>query len=1665
VRHLAELWGRQTRLCIFFVLVVTQSQPAWARLGIEFQAPLGNPDSAVTVATSRTKYLIQRTQYALSYNDDTHQANWVGWSYSLSDDGPASRTDAWATEELLPSGFLKVGTATFGTGWDRGHMCPSADRLKTTADNVTTFRMSNIIPQASQNNQGLWNNFESYCRALAADGDEVVIISGPAQFTGSRLPNQMAVPGSVWKIVVEIPGATSTTPANQRVTTGARVLAILTPNVSTGLGTWQSYLTSVETIEDVTGLNFFTAIDPSTAIYLKNVVDTGNGPNAPTVLTTFNPTLGPAGSSVVLYGYNFGPSPAVAFNGTPANVTSVTSNSITATVPPGATTGPISVTGPGGTDTSYEDFTVTAGTSPVINLSTPSLANLAAPQGSAGPGQLYAVTGSQLTAAVTITASANFEVSTDNLEFQPSLTVTPAIDGSLGSQLYVRIRSSAPLGAVSGSVTHGSPGATTRNLSLTGEVTSNLPSLSLSAGTLTGLTAVQGGAGTARSYTVSGVNLAGAIAVAGSAGFEVSLNNTSFASSQTLSPTAGRLVNVPVYVRLNPTSSLGAVDGTITHSGGGVASQNLTVSGLVVAPGPGETTTFTWDFVAATPTPAAGTTLAVGAVTQGNNNGTTVMLTTTSASSGYAGASGTSNAGAAARIGGLNTAGSGSAYFEFTVTSSGGQPFNLPALSFGARSTGTGPQAYTLRSSADNYTTDIAAGSLANNSVWALKSHASLPGSFSSATTFRLYGHSGTGAPNAGTANWRIDDLKLTVSTVVPGPVAPVITSATSATATALENFSYQITASNTPTGFAASGLPAGLSVDPNTGLISGTPAVAGSFSVLLTASNSAGDGGSTLSLTVAPNPNAPVISSSLTATGQIGTAFSYQILASNSPTTFLAANLPAGLAIDPATGVISGTPLAAGSTSVSITVANALGSDTKTLLINILAPSLALSPASLAPFTANLGFPSAAQTYTLSGSDLSAPVTVLAPGGFEISANGTTFLETLTFTPNANSQLAATVHVRLAATAQLGETSGSIVHTGSGATPQYLAMVGNVQATEPTLALSVPSLSGFTTKVGTASFVQRYTVSGASLTGPVTLTAPAGYEFSLDGLAFVTSTVLTPINGRIVGVEVEVRLLAAAAVGVYDGFLMHTGGGVNPQGLALSGIVVLPTGPQITSLLSGSAYTAGTFSYSITAAGDLPITGYGATNLPSGLVLNSSTGAISGSVATAGSYSFTISAANADGTTSTTYSLRVVSAAEQTAQPLSVVVNKLRNSATDVVELLVIGDSQDAAAGPAVNLRGMMLKDFSSNMGADGGGKYVFNDIPLWSSVKAGTLIVLSSGTASAEDLDGSDYVLRVNLGNTGAFTNTGGNLDLLNTDMVMIKPAGTGLGGVAGGVHCLGMGSSGAQYSAFTGKKLRSSNALSSNRTYGYVINSNSALTDFYSTGGGQATDARALTFGVGSTSGNVNYIATLRALDQTPPVITLNGAGDISVTTGTPYVEAGATANDAVNGVRPVSISGAINTAVPGTYTITYSASDLAGNAATATRTIQVTPTPFAAWSASEGLTDNDALASADPDRDGYNNAQEFAFGLNPRAAGGQTFSVAASGNILKVTFLQRAGVSYTVRTSSDLGTGFTSNVSPFVAADQTGLPSADYTRYEASMPVAGAQGFLRIETVVP
>ena len=163
----------------------------------------------------------------------------------------------------------------------------------------------------------------------------------------------------------------------------------------------------------------------------------------------------------------------------------------------------------------------------------------------------------------------------------------------------------------------------------------------------------------------------------------------------------------------------------------------------------------------------------------------------------------------------------------------------------------------------------------------------------------------------------------------------PVITSATTDTVVVGTFIVYQITATNSPTGYGANGLPTGLSINTGSGLISGTVAATGTFPIFLSATNAGGTGTATLTLTVV-SAAAPVISSPATASGTLGQGFDYQITANNNPISYAASGLPPGLGIDSGDGLISGVPLAAGTFPVIVSATNVSATGTLSLTLTV---------------------------------------------------------------------------------------------------------------------------------------------------------------------------------------------------------------------------------------------------------------------------------------------------------------------------------------------------------------------------------------------------------------------------------------------------------------------------------------------------------------------------------------------------------------------------------------------------------------------------------------------------------------------------------------------------------------------------------------------------------
>lgn len=236
---------------------------------------MGNPSAANTDVNTPTNYLMVKTQYCLAYNRDRGTPIWTAWHLDPTWLGSAARQDDFRGDSTLPTGWYIVqGTAYSGSGYDRGHQCPSADRTSSVANNSATFLMTNMIPQSANNNQGPWSVLEDSCRALVTSkGAELYIYSGGYGSQGTINSGHVTVPTYTWKVIMVLPLGTNDL---SRVTTSTRVIAVWMPNSDSQISrtaNWKSYRVSVDYIESMTGFDFFSNVSTSIQSTIESRVD------------------------------------------------------------------------------------------------------------------------------------------------------------------------------------------------------------------------------------------------------------------------------------------------------------------------------------------------------------------------------------------------------------------------------------------------------------------------------------------------------------------------------------------------------------------------------------------------------------------------------------------------------------------------------------------------------------------------------------------------------------------------------------------------------------------------------------------------------------------------------------------------------------------------------------------------------------------------------------------------------------------------------------------------------------------------------------------------------------------------------------------------------------------------------------------------------------------------------------------------------------------------------------------------------------------------------------------------------------------------------------------------------------------------------------------------
>jgi len=513
--------------------------------------------------------------------------------------------------------------------------------------------------------------------------------------------------------------------------------------------------------------------------------------------------------------------------------------------------------------------------------------------------------------------------------------------------------------------------------------------------------------------------------------------------------------------------------------------------------------------------------------------------------------------------------------FLFQSTTASLHAQSVPVIDGAATASGKVGNAFSYQITATNAPTQYRAGSLPQglsvNKTTGLVSGTitGIDGSYN-ATLYALNA-TGTGSKK----------LPITVA-----PTVPVITATAIPVARKNTAFSFQIPATNFPRSYGVSGLPAGFALNPTTGVISGSTATLGNWTLTLTATNGAGTATKVLAFKILPLR--PVITSNSAAAGKVQATFAYQITATNTPTSFAATGLPAGLSLNTTTGLISGKPTAIdGIYNATLSATNSGGTGSNPLVLTV-APTLPV-------ITSNASATSvvnAAFTYRITASNFPRTIGVSAlPPGLTYNATSKTISGTPTAVGNRTITLTAT--------------------NGAGTATKSLAFQ----------CLPMPPvIGGAATASGKVGNAFSYQITATN--------APTQYRAGSlpQGLSVNKTTGL--VSGTITGIDgsYNATLYALNATG--------TGSKKLP-------ITVAPTVPVITATAIPVARKNTAFSFQIPAT-NFPRS-YGVSGLPAGFALNSTTGVISGSTATLGNWTLTLTATNGAGTATKVLAFKIL--------------------------------------------------------------------------------------------------------------------------------------------------------------------------------------------------------------------------------------------------------------------------------------------------------------------------------------------------------------------------------------------------------------------------------------
>lgn len=197
-------------------------------------------------AISKRGYYTCRIGYAGFYDPNDKVPLWIAEHLVKGQiDGEANRKNlSFSEDPQLPHSDLPIANIYRSSGWDKGHMAPAADFEYSEEAMRESFLYSNAIPQAPNNNRGIWANLEAAVREVAERRGELFVITGPifTKMPHEKLRSDIAIPDEIFKVLIDPKTKTAT--------------AFVIPNINDVGNDYSIYQVSVRSLEKRVNLNF-----------------------------------------------------------------------------------------------------------------------------------------------------------------------------------------------------------------------------------------------------------------------------------------------------------------------------------------------------------------------------------------------------------------------------------------------------------------------------------------------------------------------------------------------------------------------------------------------------------------------------------------------------------------------------------------------------------------------------------------------------------------------------------------------------------------------------------------------------------------------------------------------------------------------------------------------------------------------------------------------------------------------------------------------------------------------------------------------------------------------------------------------------------------------------------------------------------------------------------------------------------------------------------------------------------------------------------------------------------------------------------------------------------------------------------------------------------------